>query len=440
MRGKTFPVGGIHPPHFKEATEEKNVRPAQIPAKVVLPLQQHIGAPCEPLVAVGDLVKVGQKIADSKGFVSAPIHATISGKVVAIEPRPHPNGTNVPSIVIEGDGQDTVWEGIKPYADYNQLSVEELRNILRDAGLVGLGGATFPTHVKLSPPEDKKVETVILNGAECEPYLTADHRLMVEHPEDVVEGLKIFMRVLGVDKGYIGVENNKEDAIIALRNAVGNDSSIEVVSCEVKYPQGAEKQLIKAILDREVPSGGLPLDVGVVVNNVGTAAAAANLMKTGMPLIERIVTITGSGIKEPQNMMIRLGTMFSEVIEQCGGLNNNAAKIIMGGPMMGLAQNNVDIPVIKGTSGILVLTDKEAKVCAPQTCIRCAKCVDACPMALLPSVIGNYALKDMIDVAEEYCALDCIECGSCSYVCPAKLPLVHAIRYAKAEIAAKRRK
>lgn len=440
MKGKTFPVGGVHPPHFKEATEEKSIRQAQIPAKVVLPLQQHIGAPCEPLVALGDLVKVGQKIADSKGFVSAPIHATISGKVVAIEPRPHPNGTNVISIVIEGDGENAVWEGIKPYPNYKNLSPEKLRTILREGGLVGLGGATFPTHVKLSPPEGKKVETMILNGAECEPFLTADHRLMVEQPEDVVEGLKIFMHVLGVDKGYIGVEDNKQNAITALQNAVGNDSSIEVISCEVKYPQGAEKQLIKTILDREVPSGGLPLDVGVVVNNVGTAAVAAKLLKTGMPLIERVVTITGSGVKEPQNLMIRLGTSFSEVIEQCGGFNDKPAKVIMGGPMMGLSQTGVDLPVIKGTSGILVLTSNEAKSIAPKDCIRCAKCVDACPMGLMPAIIGNYALKEMIDVAEEYSALDCIECGCCSYVCPAKIPLVHAIRYAKAEITARRRK
>jgi len=440
MRGKTFPVGGIHPPHFKEATEKKNVKPAQIPAKVVLPLQQHIGAPCEPLVAVGDTVKVGQKIADSKGFVSAPIHASISGKVVAIEPRPHPNGTNVMSIVIEGDGENNIWEGVKPYGNYKELSPDELRKIFREAGLVGLGGATFPTHVKITPPEGKKVETVILNGAECEPYLTADHRLMVEHPEDVVEGLRILMHVLGVEKGYIGVENNKEDAIEALKNVVGDDTSIEVVSCEVKYPQGAEKQLIKTILDREVPSGGLPLDVGVVVNNVGTAATAANILKTGMPLIERIVTITGSGVKDPQNLMVRLGTMFSDVIDQCGGFEGKPGKIIMGGPMMGLAQHNVDIPVIKGTSGILVFNAKEAKKYAPTTCIRCARCVDACPMSLMPATIANYALKDLIDVSEEYDALDCIECGCCSYVCPAKLPLVHAIRYAKSEIAARRRK
>jgi len=432
--------GGTHPPHSKEATEKLTVVKAKSPEVVVIPMQQHIGAPCEPIVKVGDEVKVGQKIGEAKGFVSSPVHSSVSGKVIAIEPRLYSGGTKVTCVVIQNDMQDTISETVKPKGSLETLSADEIKEIIKDSGIVGMGGAAFPTHVKLAVPEGKTVDTVILNGAECEPYLTSDHRLMVENPEAVVYGLKALMKALNVTKGFIGIENNKPDALEAVYNAAKDEKGIEVVALKTKYPQGAEKQLIYACTGREVPSGGLPADVGVVVNNVGTAAAIAEAIKTGMPLIQRIVTVTGKGVKNPQNLLVKIGTSFRDVIEQCGGFNGKVGKVIAGGPMMGIAQFSIDIPVIKGTSGILILTEEEVKLPEPSNCIRCGKCVNVCPINLMPFMISNYSLLDRFDKAEEVNALDCIECGSCSFICPAKRPLVDSIRVAKREIMAKRKK
>ncbi|MDD2482359.1 MAG: electron transport complex subunit RsxC [Lutispora sp.] len=439
MRTLSF-KGGAHPPHSKEATEKSAIIKAKSPNVVVIPMQQHIGAPCEPIVKIGDEVKVGQKIGEPKGFVSSPIHSSISGKVMAVEPRLYSGGTKVNCVVIENDMKDTRLDTIIPKGNLQDLSSEQIKEIIKEAGIVGMGGATFPTHVKLALPPGKKVDTVILNGAECEPYLTSDHRLMLENPEAVVFGLKALMKALNVNKGFIGIETNKPDALEAVYNAAKNEEGIEVVALKTKYPQGAEKQLINACTGREVPSGGLPADVGVVVNNVGTAAAVADAIMIGMPLVQRIVTVTGKGIKNPKNLLVKIGTSFREVINECGGFSENVGKVIAGGPMMGIAQFSIDIPVIKGTSGILVLTEDDAKLPEPSNCIRCGKCVTVCPINLMPLHISNYSLLDKFDQAEEVNAMDCIECGSCSFVCPAKRPLVDSIRVAKREILAKRKK
>ncbi len=413
------------------------VNEMKVPEKVVIPLQQHIGAPCEPLesIEVGTEVKKGQKIADSSGFVSAPIHASISGKVTAIGPYNHPLGRPVEAITIESDGEDKWDDNIRAPERFDKLSAEEIREIVREAGIVGLGGATFPAHVKLSPPEGKKIDIVVINGAECEPYLTADDRVMVEQPEKIVFGLKMMIKALGADKGVIGIEDNKADAIKLMEEAVADEADLTVAKLHTKYPQGAEKMLIKVTTGREVPSGGLPLDVGVVNHNVGTAIAITDAVREGKPLIERVVTVTGAGINSPANLMIRVGTLVSEALEHCGGLKENTQKLIIGGPMMGLAQPNPDIPVIKGTSGILALTEQDVHLAESSPCIRCAKCVDGCPVQLMPTAIAQAAEHDMFQKAEKLHAMDCFECGCCAYVCPSKIPLTQWIRIAKAEIA-----
>lgn len=432
---------GIHPAYKKNSTEGSAVCVAKIPQKVVIPLQQHIGAPTKPLVKKGDVVKVGQKIGDSEAFVSAPVHASISGKVKSVAPHWHPAGKMVASITIESDGKDEPFDNNPGKRDYAALSPKEILGIARDAGIVGLGGATFPTHVKLSPPKEKKIDAVILNGAECEPYLTADHRIMLEQPERVIYGLKTIMKSLNVAKGYIGIENNKKDAINAmLKIANNNGVNIEVHGLQVKYPQGAEKMLIKAILNRVVPTGGLPMDVGVVVQNVGTAAALAEAIQDNKPIVQRVVTISGSGIKEPKNLMVRIGTLFSDVVEECGGLNNGARKILMGGPMMGIAQPSLEVPVVKGTSGIVVLSEDEIEAQKTRACIGCGSCVDVCPMLLLPTRISNFSKYNLPDRAEQFGVMDCIECGCCTYVCPSKIHLVQWIRYGKGKILEKRKK
>lgn len=437
MKTGTF-ERGTHPPDYKEFSASKPLTRATVPKTLVIPLSQHIGAPCQASVAIGDEVKKGQVIGSAEAFVSAPVHATVSGKVVAIAPMPHTLGRDVPSVVIENDGKEEWVNGLSEREDYLSLPPETLRDMVKSAGIVGMGGATFPTHVKLSPPKEKKIDCVILNGAECEPYLTADYRLMLEQPEPVVEGLKVLMRILGVAKGYIGIEDNKPDAIKVMEEAVKNESDIEVYSLKVKYPQGAEKMLIKAIVDREVPAGGLPMDVGVVVQNIGTAVAIYEAARFGRPLLERVVSITGRGINEPKNLMVRIGTPLSELVEQCGGFKYDSGKVISGGPMMGMAQSNLDAPVIKGTSGLLVLSPEESEVRAYGPCIRCSRCIDACPMGLQPAALSVLAEHGFYDEMKEYDLMNCFECGTCSYVCPSKRPIVQWVKLAKMNLAQKK--
>jgi electron transport complex protein RnfC len=430
--------GGVHPEGNKELTAHKPAVPAAIPKRVVIPLSQHIGAPTKPLVVLGQEVKRGEKIGEATGFVSAPVHASISGKVTAIGNFPHSLGMDVTSIVIEGDGKDEWVSGLKETPDYQVLSPDELKKMVQDAGIVGMGGATFPTYVKLSPPKEKPIDVVILNGAECEPYLTSDHRLMLDRPREILEGLKILMRILGVKKGYVGIEANKPDAIEAMKKAAAGSPEIQVWPIKVKYPQGAEKMLIKAIVNRTVPAGGLPMDIGVVVQNVGTADAIYTAVRYGRPLIERYVTVTGRGVKEPKNFIARIGTPFSQLIEEAGGLTESAAKVISGGPMMGMSQFTLDVPVIKGTSGILVLPESEVSVKSYGPCIRCGRCIDACPMMLQPSLIGLFIEKGHYQDAKDYNLMDCFECGSCTFVCPANRPMVQWVKKAKKELLKKK--
>ncbi|NOZ61525.1 MAG: electron transport complex subunit RsxC [Calditrichaeota bacterium] len=427
--------GGVHPHEYKELAEDKAIEVMPAPELVIIPVQQHIGAPAEPVVAVGDEVKIGDVVCQAKGFVSVPSHATVSGTVKAIDPRPHPVGGKVLSIIIENDGKDEWSPDIAFDENYAELDADEMKKRILNAGLAGMGGATFPSHVKLSPPADKPIDTFILNGAECEPYLTADHRLMLEKTRDILEGVKIIMKILGCKNGYIAIENNKPDAVRAMRQAVKEmKMDAEVVSLPVKYPQGAEKQLIKAITNRKVPAGGLPMDVGCLVHNVGTAKAIFDAVSSKKPLIERVVTVTGLGINEPKNVLARIGTPFQNLIDFCGGLKENTIKIVNGGPMMGIAQYTLEVPVIKGTSGILALTEKETALRDPDPCIRCARCVDVCPMNLLPNEMARQIEYDNFEEAHKLGVLDCIECGSCSFVCPSRIRHVHLFKYAKLEI------
>lgn len=433
--------GGVHPSDSKSLTNKKPIEKLPLPARVIIPLQQHIGAPSKSIVEKGTQVRVGDPLSESAGFVSVPVHATISGTVGKIEKRPHPLGLNSLSVVIDGDGEDTWNPDIGYQKDYLELDPKEMIDRIRNAGLAGMGGATFPTHVKLSPPADKPIDTLILNGVECEPYLTSDHRLMLEEPKKILLGMQIILRILNAKVGAIGIENNKPDAIETFRRVISElNLPFKVFSLHVKYPQGAEKQLIKAVVDRTVPAGKLPMDVGAVVQNVGTAAAVYDAVAYKRPLVERVVTVTGNGINEPKNVLARIGTSYSDVFEYCGGLCEDVGKIIMGGPMMGLAQSSLDVPVIKGTSGLLLLNEKESRRRQETTCISCARCIDVCPMGLMPKMLGAFVKHNQFDDAQAYHVLDCIECGSCSYVCPAYINLVHLIRFGKSEVIKKRKK
>ena len=436
---KTF-RGGIHPAEYKDLTQQAPIRVAKVPSRVIIPLQQHTGAPCEPLVAKGDKARAGQKIGDTKAFVSAPVHASISGTVSNIAKHPHPLGQESLAIFIDSDGEDSWMEGIGSRREYSAFSPQELRDIIREAGIVGMGGAAFPTHVKLTPPSEKKIDLVLLNGAECEPYLTSDHRIMVERPAEVAEGLRLIMKILGVPRAIVGIERNKPDAIAALQREFSTEPSIEVVEMKVKYPQGSEKQLIKVLAHREVPSGGLPFDIGVVVQNVGTALAIYEAIALDKPLVERVITLTGDAIAHPANLLVRIGTPLKDLLDECGGIVGELGKVVVGGPMMGLAQYSLSIPVVKGTSGVLILSEDQAEIVEEGPCIRCGRCLAVCPMRLSPSLMADAVKAKDIASAEACHLLDCMECGSCAFVCPAKRHMVQWIKYGKNEIAAKRQK
>jgi electron transport complex protein RnfC len=391
------------------------------------------------MVEAGDEVKIGTKIGEADGFISVPVHSSVSGKVLGIESRPHPLGRRMPAVVIENDGKDE-WVDLSGWKDLTQDSPQRIREAVKEAGLVGLGGAAFPTHVKISPPDGKPIDTAILNGAECEPVLTSDHRVMLEYASEVVEGLKIIMRVVGADKGFIGIERNKPDAIRLFRETVAGEESIEVSDLKVKYPQGAEKQLIKALTGREVPCGGLPMDVGCLVQNVGTSLGIYEAARYGRPLVARVVSLSGSVVKTPGNYRVRIGTQFAHVVSSSGGTTGPFAKMIMGGPMMGIAQADGDAPVVKGTSGLILLTEDEVIDYDSSPCIRCARCVDHCPMNLVPNEIVRLVEKDKLERAEQYGIFDCMECGVCAYICPSKIGHVQLMKLGKAQIWAAKQK
>ncbi len=415
---------GVHPPGSKEQTSDKPIRRMPFPEEVVLPLRQHTGKPSKPIVKVGDHVERGDVVAVADGYVSVPQHAPAAGVVRSIGWWPHPDGSMDTAIRIEVDRFNAQLPRPRLVPEWQGLTPDQVRKAVQGAGVVGLGGAAFPTHVKLNPPEEAPVELLLINGAECEPYLTSDHRVMVEYPERVHFGIRVMMQCLGVTRTVIGVEKNKPDAIARLRDTIPADLDIEVIGLTVKYPQGAEKMLIKAVTGREVPSGKLPMHVGAVVQNVGSIAAIAEVFETGYPLIERIVTVTGPGIRTPRNLIIPVGTKLRDVIEFCGGLTDDATEIIFGGPMMGLPQADLDVPVLKGTSGIVVLTESESARPAPNPCIHCGRCLEACPVFLNPQQLGQLAQLGLYDeMAETAHLMDCMLCGSCSYVCPSNIPL-----------------
>jgi len=424
--------GGIHFDDHKAATNRKPIEVLPPPPQVILPMSMHIGAPCVPLVRKGDTVKLGQKIGDSEAGMSAPIHATVSGTVAAVEPRLHPNGTMVMSVVIDNDGLDTPDETLTKHHSIDDVSAEEILGIVREAGIVGHGGATFPTHFKISSGLGR-VDTILINAAECEPYITSDHRIMLEHPDEVVDGIRLLIKAFGLDRAYVGIEKNKPDAIEALQKAGGDD--IVVVPLKTRYPQGAEKQLIQAVTKRQVPSGGLPADVGCAVFNVDSAAALARAVYKGIPVMRRVVTVSGSAVKEPKNFAVRIGTPLRYIFEAAGGFVKEPNKIIMGGPMMGVAQFSLDVPIYKGTNALLAFCENEDKHAEVPTCIRCGKCVGVCPMGLTPVYLNMYAQKDLYDELEKNGVRDCMECGTCAYVCPARIPLTLTFRMAKQKLA-----
>ena len=427
--------GGVHPAEHKEATERKPVVPLEeAPAQVVIPMSMHVGAPCKPIVAVGDEVTVGQKIGEIAGL-GAPIHASVSGKVVAVEPRPHPGGDVMMSVVIENDYKDTPHPSIVHRDNVDALTSQEIIDIVKEAGITGMGGAGFPTHVTLSGAVGK-ADTIILNGAECEPYITADHRLMLERGEAVIGGARFIMKALGLKEATIGIEGNKLDAVEHLKSLLPNgDTSIHVETLKTRYPQGAEKQLIQRVTGREVPPGGLPADVGCTVFNVATAAAIYDAVTEGKPLTHRNVTITGGAIERPMNVNAPIGTPVEHLIKMAGGFKIQPQRLLMGGPMMGNPQYDLTAPMFKGTNCILALTDAEAAVQdTEQTCLRCGRCVNACPMHLMPLYMHMYAEKRAWHELEGYNIMDCMECGSCNYICPARIHLVQSFRMAKFEI------
>ncbi len=418
--------GGVHPSERKEFTEHLPLKKFPDPEVVVIPLSMHAGAPAEPVVQVGDTVKVGQKIGEAAAFISSPVHSSVSGTVTAIETRRHATRGECLSVVIQSDGKNTLHESVQPHKALEDLTPDEIVDIVREAGIVGMGGAGFPTAVKLKPA--KPVDTVLLNGCECEPLLTADHRVLLEYADDVIYGLKAMIKTVGAEKGIIVIEDNKQDAIELMEDKTAGCENIEVVAAKTKYPQGAEKMLIKRVLKRQVPSGGLPADVGCVVANVSTTKAISDAIQKGMPLIERVVTMTGERLKNPGNYIVKIGTSTKELIDYCGGITGDDVTIKAGGPMMGFDLSDPDVPIMKGSNGIIAVdTDHTAE----QPCIKCGRCVDVCPMELSPLYFSKYADEENWQGMKEKNVMDCIECRSCEYICSSKIPLVTKIKAGK---------
>lgn len=432
---KTFSLGGVHPAENKFSSDQE-IKNLSLPKQVSIPVSQNLGAPSKPVVNKGDTVKVGQLIAKGEAFISANVHSSVSGKVFKVDNVVDTSGYKKPAIII--NVEDDNWEESIDKSDELvkdiKLSKDEIIKKINEMGIVGLGGATFPSHVKLMVPEGKKADVLIINGVECEPYLTSDHRLMLERSEELLVGTQILMKGLGVEKAMIGIENNKVDAIKRLSQLAQNFQGIEVYPLKVKYPQGGEKQLIKALTNREVPSGKLPIEVGCVVNNVGTAFAVYEAIQKNKPLFERVVTVTGKNVKVARNFLVRIGTPVSELLQAIDGLPENTGKIVSGGPMMGKALTSADVPVVKGTSGILLFDEKHSHRVEMKACIRCAKCIHACPMGLEPVLLAQLAEQEMWDKTEKERVMDCIECGSCQYTCPSGRPLLDYIRLGKATV------
>ncbi|PKP52775.1 MAG: electron transport complex subunit RsxC [Bacteroidetes bacterium HGW-Bacteroidetes-1] len=432
---KTFAPGGVHPEENK-FSENTPISSLPLPKQLVIPLGQNLGAPPKPMVKKGDEVKTGQLIAKGEAFISANIHAPASGKVAKIDDALDSSGYRRQAIFI--DVIDDIWEeNIDQTPDIVReitLTKEEIVSRVKECGIVGLGGATFPSHVKLMIPDGKKAEYLLINGVECEPYLTSDHRLMLERGEEILIGIKILMKALSVDKAIIGIENNKPNAIQHLTELSKNYVGVTVQALKVKYPQGGEKQLIKAAVNREVPSGKLPIEVGCVVSNVGTAFAVYEAVQKNKPLIERVVTVTGKGLSNPSNFLVRVGTPISDLLNAAGGLPENTGKLINGGPMMGKSISSPDIPIVKGSSGILVMPVEESRRKKPNPCIRCSKCTEVCPMGLEPYFLSKLSKLELFEKAEKNNIMDCIECGSCQFTCPSSLPLLDFLRLGKLRV------
>ena len=425
--------GGVHPHDMKAATNEKAIQQLPPPPEVVIPMSMHFGAPCTPLVKKGDAVKVGQKIGEFRGL-GAPIHASVSGTVKAVEPRPYSMGGNMMAVVIENDFKDELSEEVKAPKNPDALSVADMVEMVKNAGIVGMGGATFPTHVKISGGIGK-VDTVIINGAECEPYITGDHRTMLERPEEIIGGAVYLAKMFGVDKVIIGVEDNKQNGIESMNRVISaKHAPVEVRALACRYPQGGEKQLCQAITGKQVPPGGLPSNIGCAVFNINTTCAIYRAIHDGMPVVKKIVTVSGSGVAEPKNLECPIGTPVSRLFDECGGLNENTYKLVMGGPMMGMAQYTAEVPVGKGTGAMLAFCANEEQTVESPQCIRCGKCVAACPMRLEPLFMYQYASKNMLDELNAAHIMDCMECGACAYACPARMHLTHMFKYGKQKL------
>ncbi len=439
MQALTF-KGGAHPPEYKHVAEDKAIQVIwpQPGAKLVYPMSQHIGAPCAPIVAKGDMVAIGQKIGETTGFVCSPVHASVSGEVTDITDVLTPGGATSKAVVITYDGKNTEHESINKPHDYEKLEKQEILDIIKEAGIVGMGGAGFPSHIKLNPPAEKPIDTIIMNAAECEPFLTTDYRVLLEETDVVIEGMKIVLKIHPAAKGVIAIENNKPKAIALVEEKCKNIPNISVVALQTKYPQGAEKQLINACTDREVPSGGLPADVGCIVHNVDTIVAIQRAIVRGRPLMRRVITVSGGAVANPGNYKVRIGMSYRDLMDAIGGFKSDPYKMISGGPMMGVAMFSLDVPIIKGSSAFLAFTEAEGKLPEERNCIRCGKCIDHCPIHLLPQELNQNVLAADYAAFRKNNGLDCIECGTCSFVCPAKRHLTQSIRATRRDMLAKK--